>query len=150
MLPHQAGVVCLAAGRLLSVLLDERHHVRGRHAGVVEVLPFPDAGEAAVGELPQQFPDPLRLGPPQCQVILRLDQEEPWYLGNPRLQPRLVLGDGRVQRVQPSLEQADQLVRRQDGALAEGRLEPGVLTSGSLISWRTQSFSSSRPASVIW
>ena len=94
------------------------------------VPPVLDAGEGAVGELLQQPAHPLRLGPPQRQLILRLDQEEPRYLGRPSPPAPPRAGDGRIQRVQPPPQQADQLVRRQHGALAEGRLEPGVLTLG--------------------
>ena len=127
MLPHQAGVVCLAVGRLLSLRFDERENFLRDLPRVVVELPGLYPGEGAVGELLQQPPHPLRLGPPQGQVILRFDQEKPGHLGDQRIQPRLMLGDGRLQRDQPLLEQVNQLVGRKDGAIAEGGLEPGVL-----------------------
>src|SRR5271169_7011993 len=76
------GSFCLAVvGCLLPLQLDQRLNFVRDLPGGVEVPPCVDAGERAVGELFQQPPHPLRLGPAQRQVILRFDQEEPGNLG---------------------------------------------------------------------
>src|SRR5690242_8691298 len=89
----------LAACRLLPFGPGECRDLRREFPGVVELLPVRQAGEGAVGELRQQAPDPLRLGAPQRQVVLGLDQEEPGQPGTPGLEPGLVLGVGRLEQI---------------------------------------------------
>ena len=80
---------------------DREHFIAVRKADA-----RPITGPAMDKQHPKAPPMSHSFGPPQRQVVLRLDQEEPWYLGDPCLQPGLVLGDGRVQHVEPPLEQA--------------------------------------------
>ena len=68
----------------------------------------------------------------------------------PGLEPGLVLGVGRLERVEPLPQQVGQLAGDSTAHSARAASNLVYSRSGSLISSRSQSASSARPASVIW
>src|SRR5260370_11277446 len=99
--------------------------------GLARAVPRPPAVQFGpqwpVAEVPEQATHPFRLSRPDGQVILGLDQEQPWNPGSGRREFGTCRRDLLVQRPQALLEQLDRLVRRERAEHREAGLEPGYL-----------------------
>src|SRR6266568_1873437 len=106
--------------------LGHRGHFWWQVTGFVEGAPLRHSRERAVAKLAYHLAEPVRLGGAQCQLVLRLDEEQPGQFLAVLGESRPVRVDLGVQRGGPLGEQRDRLVRTEYREDRQRRLEPGV------------------------
>src|SRR5215831_16831751 len=75
------GVAAPPPGRESVLSVQQLLHLRRDAPRPVELTPRAQAGQRSIADLGQQPAHPVRLRLPHRQVVLDLQQEDPWYVG---------------------------------------------------------------------